>query len=130
MRNMAIVLSLLCFAWFGTSVAFHDKPSAEQLGVNNEIGAYLHQATNGGPLHAVIILICHKQPNCPPSDQTAFVLFYRTAEAREQGVGIDHPDYLGAGQFHVKQDGESLGKIIDFVYPDGTRWNGPSGVLM
>jgi len=114
------VFSVLCLA--SPSLAWHEKPGAVQLGVNNEIGAYLHKATDGGPLFVRMVIVCHTRPNCPTQEQSAFLLFYRTQEARDQGVGTDHPDYLGTGQFRVKEDGESLGKIIDFTFPDGTKW--------
>ena len=119
-----VLVSLFCFVLVHpfTVLAWHDKPAAQQFGVNNEIGEYLHTATSGGPLFATMVIVCHTRPHCPPQEQSAFLQFYRTREARDQGVGPGHGDYLGTGQFRVKEDGESLGKIIDFTFPDGTKW--------
>jgi len=125
MRRFTLLGSVLVLTSLFYSLpvlAWHDKPSAQQLGLNNEIGAYLHKAVNGGPLFITILVVCHTQPNCPTSEQTAFILFYRTSEARDTDVSIEHPDFLGIGQFPVKSDGESLGLIIDFRFPNGLVW--------
>ena len=102
--------------------AWHDLPSTRQLGLDNAVGAYLHEKTNGGMLFADMSVVCHTRPRCDPADQTALVTLYASAKARAAGATTEAEGFLGVGVFAMREDGSTLGKLQFYVFPDGTKW--------
>jgi hypothetical protein len=111
---------LFAFMIFLTSPAYagHDK-APTRIGIPPIVGEYLDQF---GDLYTTIVVECHeRRVVCSPKDRIAFVAFYDSREARDQGDTDEH--YLGTAIFELEEGEEGrLGKLLRFFFSNGQVW--------